>query len=107
MVQPVEEREPLLPTDEESVSHPNGAANGAHGHDDSKVAKVKQYLAKNGIVIFAATIVAIGIIVFGALVLKSESSFVHSFVHSSGFSTQLIKLETWQTIKRRQPLLCV
>lgn len=103
MVQPVEEREPLLPTDEESVSHPNGAANGAHGHDDSKVAKVKQYLAKNGIVIFAATIVAVGIIVFGALVLKSESSFVHS----SGFSTQLIKLETWQTIKRRQPLLCV
>ena len=72
MVQLAEERERLLPTgDEETDPVSNGVTNGAHCHS-SKIAKVKQCIAKNGIVAFAATLVAVGIVVFGAVVLTSK-----------------------------------
>lgn len=70
-----EEREPLLPTTEQPVDSSNSVTNGqgVNGNShQSKVAKVKQCIAKNGIVAFAATLVAVGVIVFGAAVLTSE-----------------------------------
>ncbi|KAF8421477.1 peptidase family M13 [Tirmania nivea] len=71
MVHLAEERERLLPTSEETDPVPNGSTNGARSHD-TKVAKVKQCIAKNGIAAFAATLVAVGIVVFGAVVLTNK-----------------------------------
>lgn len=74
MVQLAEERERLLPTtDEETHPVSNGLTNEAHSHD-SKVAKVKQCIAKNGITAFAATLVAVGIVVFGVVVLTNKKA---------------------------------
>lgn len=71
MVRPAEEQEPLLPTSEETDTVSNGNTNGAHSHN-SQLVKVKQCIAKNGIVAFAATLVTVGIVVFGAVVLTSK-----------------------------------
>jgi len=80
MVQPGEEREPLLSTCDEADSVSNGATKRSHSH----VAKVKQCIAKNGILASAAMLVAISIVVFGAVVLTSKDDVLCATIPVGG-----------------------
>ena len=71
MVPPTEEQEPLLPTNEITEHPPNNTAVGVNGLR-SKFGKVQQCLVKNAVTIFAATLVTVGVLLFGAVVISSE-----------------------------------
>lgn len=73
MVQLAEERERLLSTSEEPDPVSEGVTNGAQSND-SKATKVKECIAKNGIIAFAATLVAVCVVVFGAVVLTNKNA---------------------------------
>ena len=66
-----EETEPLLPTSEGGASAASNGVNN-NGAGSSKTQKVKHWIASNGVVILAATAVALCVILLGAIMMKCE-----------------------------------
>ena len=72
MVQPAEEQEPLLPTSEITEHASASTTVGVNGLG-SKLGKVQQCLVKNGVIILTATLVTVGVLIFGAVVISSKN----------------------------------
>lgn len=71
MVLPAEEQEPLLPTSEIVGHAPDRGAVGFNSLG-SRFGNIRQCLVKNGVITFTATLVTVGVLLFGAVVISSE-----------------------------------